>query len=202
MSETTPRRPSVSSLASSLIRREPEVREPEPRVVVARPPLAARILIATALVLVIALTGGLFALYSGIGGLVEVMHRSRANRDAHNRADLPADAVLLDATQWRHEAATRPRASANLHLARCRLLAEAQRWQEVDDTVVTVGLTAPGDILPATRLLHAEALTALGRPAEATAVLEAIDDQRLDPTERERAADLAARLWSMTALGR
>lgn len=202
MSEPTPRRPSVSSLASVLIRRDPVAGTPEQRIALARPPLLTRLLIAVCLVMLLAFAGGFIALYSGIGGLVESLRRERTARDAHDRADLPANAVLLDLAGWHREVANRPLAAANLHLARCRLLSGAKRWQEVDDTLVSVGRTSPGDILPQTRLLHAEALAALARPDEAGAILHAIDDQRLDPGERERAAELAARIWSMTALAR
>lgn len=200
MSEPTPRRPSVSSLASVLIRRDPVA--PEQRVAIARPSPWLRLLIATTLVLMLALAGGFIALYSGLGKLVESIHRDRIARDAHNRADLPSAAVLLDPVGWHREVATRPLAAANLHLARCRLFATAKRWQDIDAAVTGLGLTAPGDILPATRLLHAEALAALGRPSEANAILRAIDDQRLEPGERAHAADLAAQLWTMTALAR
>ena len=197
MSQPTPRRPSVSSLASVLIRRDPVLGRPRERVVVARPSPLVRVLIVTALGLTLLFTAGLLTLAPGIAGLVTSLRRDRAARDAHDRADLPAANVLLEAALWRREVARRPLAAANLHLARCQLLASTKRWQELDETVTSIGLTSPGDLLAATRLLHAEALAALARPGEAGAVLHAIDGRLLEPGAREHAAELAARLWLM-----
>lgn len=200
MSDPHQRAPSVSSLASVLVRRDPVAAAPSHRVAIARPSPLVRTLLAAVLLMMLGLTGGLIALYAGVDGLVAAMRRDRDARDAHEHRDLPPDTVLLDEQGWRREVAARPQAAANLHLARCRLLAAARRWGELDATVASVALSSPGDLLPETRILRAEALAGLDRPAEAATALHAIDGSILDEALGQRAAVLAARLWSANAI--
>lgn len=195
MSDIPTKPPSVSALASVLIRRDSPAARPENRIAIARPSPRARVLVASVLLLLLALAAGVFVLGRSVGTMVEEMRASRSSAERLVRERLPADAVLLDEQGWRREAAARPLAAANLHLARCRLLAESKRWTEIESTITAVALTDPGELLPATRLLGVEALLALGRADAAAAMLHDIDATALDGADRATAADLAARVW-------
>jgi hypothetical protein len=187
------REPSVASLAAALSRGAPA--PPEARIAIARPTAVARVLIAAVLVLALVFLAALLALGVRVWSLGAELRQERAAQEYRERQAVPAEAVLRDAEATRREVLARPLAAGPIWLARCALLAQAGDWPGVDATCVQVGLTDPDDLLPATRLLHAEALHRLGRHVEAARVLHAIDQPRLDPAGRERAADLAGRLW-------
>lgn len=187
------REPSVSSLADALSRSTAAA--PEARIAIARPSALVRVLIAAVLVLALVFLAALLALRARVATLVVEMRQARADQEQRERQAVPAEAVLRDAEATRREVLARPLAAGPIWLARCALLAQGGDWAGIDATCVQVGLTSPDDLQPATRLLHAEALHRLGRQVEAARVLHAIDQPRLDQAGRERAADLAGRLW-------
>jgi hypothetical protein len=190
------RDPSVSSLADALSRSESPAGPVRPRVALARPAPLSRVLFAAVLVLALIFLAALLVLGSRVRGLVTEMRLERGAREHREREALPPESVLRDADMTRRETQARPQAAGPIWQARCALLAAAGDWTGVDETCVQVGLSNPGDLLPGTRLLHAESLHRLGRQAEAGRILHAIDQSGLDDGGRARAADLAGRLWN------
>lgn len=191
------RDPSVSSLADALSRSDapPAAHPASGRIAVARPSLPLRVLVAAVMVLGLLYAAGLMVLGSRVSGLVVEVRSSREARDHHERFALPDAGILLDDAAVRREVLARPRAAPQLWRERCRLLAGQGAWQRVVDTCERIAMSSPGDLLPSTRLFQAEALHQLVRHAEAARILHAIDPSALDAAERERAADLAGRLW-------
>lgn len=187
------REPSVASLAAALSRGAPA--PPEARIAIAKPTTLVRVLIAAVLLLALVFLAALLALRARVATLVVDMRQARADQDYRERQAVPIEAVLRNLEATRREVLARPLAAGPIWLARCALLAQEGDWAGVDATCVQVGLTSPDDLLPATRLLHAEALHRLGRHVESARVLHGIDQPRLDQAGRERAADLAGRLW-------
>jgi hypothetical protein len=192
--------PTVSTLASVLSQREPEARTDQ-RLAVVRPGPWALALLAVGFALLLALPLAMILLGSGIRDLLSTAEHLRADRLHREREALPASAVLLDAAAWQRELVARPRAAAVVNQARCAALAEAGRWQEVVATIAQVSATSPGDLTAAARLIGSEALFRLGRLDEAVAALHTLDARQLDATDRQRAEDLAGRLWMAGALG-
>lgn len=186
---------SVSSLADALSRTTAPAAPERPRIALSRPPTLARVFFAAALVLGLVFLAFLLVLGSRVSGLVAEMRLMRQDIERRRREALPTDAVLRDADATRRETLTRPLAAGPIWQARCALLAAGGDWAGVDATCVQVALTQPGDLLPGTRLLHAEALHRLGRHADASRVLHGVDQGALDEAGRQRAADLAGRLW-------
>lgn len=184
--------PSVSSLADALARVAPP---PDDRIAIARPRLLIRMLLAAVLLLSLLFVTWLLVLGARVGGLVGEMRAERAERERRARETLPSEAVLRDPAAARNAAAARPQAAPRLWLARAELLARDGDWAGVEALAAEVALASPGDLLPATSLLRAEALHRLGRPAEAARVLHAIDGTLLDEAGRARAAALGAALW-------
>lgn len=190
--------PSVSSLADALSRSDaPASAGPgRGRIAVARPSRLVQVLFAAILVFGLAYGAGLLVLGARVSGLVREVRLERSAREERERSALPPAEVLRDAERTRRETLARPLAAAPIWRARCELLAASGDWSGVVATCERVALSAPGDLLPATRLLQAEGLHRLGRHAEAARVLHAVDQAGLDAEARNRAADLAGRLWN------
>jgi len=192
------REPSVSSLAEALTRTaEPDL---PPRVAIAKPRNLVRVLVAGVLVLTLIFVAALLMLSARISQLVIGMRAQEAAITFRETAALPAADVLADGEATRKETVIRPLAAGPIWRARCAYLAEQGDWAGLDATCVQVRLVNPGDLLPATKLLHAEALIQLGRWAEAGRILHQIDQSQLDNAGRERSADLAGKLWLAPAV--
>ena len=166
-----------------------------PRVAIAKPRNLVRVLVAAVLVLTLMFVAALLALSARVSDLVADMRAQDAAIAFRETEALPTADVLADGEATRRETVARPLAAGPIWRARCTYLAEQGDWAGIDATCVQVGLVNPGDLLPATRLLHAEALFRLGRGAEAGHVLHLIDQSRLDVVGREHSADLAGKLW-------
>lgn len=187
------REPSVSSLADALSRTGAQPLPP--RVAIAKPSNLVRVLVATVLVLTLLFIAGVLALGLRTSELMAEMRQARLDREERERRAIPSEAVLRDPDSTRREVLARPLASGVIWHARCALLAREGDWKEVEAVCARLALSSPDDLLPATRLLRAEALLRLGRHAEAARELHGIDQGRLDEAARARAADLAGRLW-------
>ncbi|MCX8040254.1 MAG: hypothetical protein N3B15_06770 [Planctomycetota bacterium] len=190
--------PSASELAEALAASPAPRHAAVPRLALARPSMAVRVLLAVAIVtllavLVLVLVAGWLLARLGTELRADAAHRARQERE-----QLPEEAVLLDAAAARREARARPLAAARIWEARCRLLAEHQDWAALAATCAEVELAAPDDLTPRARLWQIEALLALGRRAEAARAFAALDQQRLDAEDRVRAAALASALWAET----
>lgn len=183
----------MASLASALARGEPQDRRVHV-VAVPRPGLLVRALLATLLVLALVFAAAVLAAGAGFRGLVDAFAALRSERRLALSA-LPPEEVLADAAAARQAAAARPAAAAAIWRARCERLAAAGSWAAIEALCAEVSATRPEHLLPATRLLRAEALAALGRTADAARELHRLDADGLDPEGRRRAAELAGRLW-------
>ncbi len=193
------REPSVSSLADALSRSAAPV--PPPRVAVAKPTNLIRALLSGILVLTLLFVAALLVLGARVSTLVVEMRSQAHDLRMRETQALPATAVLADGEATRREALARPLAAGPIWLAQCRHLASQGDWAGIDETCTELAQTGPGDLLPATRLLHAQALYRLGRTAEANRALHAADLQRLDQAGISQAADLAGKLWLAGASG-
>ena len=193
------REPSVSSLADALSRTAAPV--PPPRVALTKPTNLIRALLSGVLVMTLLFVAALLVLGARVSTLVADMRIQVRDLRFQETQALPPAAVLADGEATRRETKARPLAAGPIWLARCRHLANQGDWAGIDATCNELARTDPGDLLPATRLLHAQALYRLGRIAEATRVLHTADPLRLDEAGRSQAADLAGTLWMAAAGG-